>query len=97
MQKKTRVAMIAATAIAALGLAACGGGTAAPGGAAGGGSAAPTTMKLAHNQTEKHTTHVALTAMGQLRLRMGRELTAAGTSSSTRTPPSATRTSTSRR
>ena len=65
MQKKTRVAMIAATAIAALGLAACGGGTAAPGGAAGGGSAATTTMKLAHNQTEKHTTHVALTAMGE--------------------------------
>ena len=65
MLKKTRLALVATTAIAALGLAACGGGgggTAAPGG---GGSTAPTTMKLAHNQTEDHPTNAALTAMGE--------------------------------
>ncbi len=62
MLKKTRLALVATTAIAALGLAACGGGAAAPGAAGGG---APVTMKVAHNQTEKHTTHVALTAMGE--------------------------------
>lgn len=65
MLKKTRLALIATTAIAALGLAACGGGAAAPGGTAGGGNTAPTTMKLAHNQTETHPTNAALTAMGE--------------------------------
>lgn len=68
MRSKTRLAVIAATAVAALGLAACGGGAAAPapgGAAGGGGSTAPTTMKLAHNQTETHPTHIALTAFGE--------------------------------
>lgn len=67
MLKKTRLALVATTAIAALGLAACGGGggTAAPGGQGGGGGAGGgATMKLAHNQTEDHPTNAALTDMG---------------------------------
>ena len=67
MRSKSRIALIAATAVAALGLSACGGGTAAPANTAGtgGGNTAPVTMKLAHNQTETHPTHIALTAFGE--------------------------------
>lgn len=70
MRSKSRIALIAATAVAALGLSACGGGAAAPAGSnagsnAGSSSAAPVTMKLAHNQTEAHPTHIALTEFGE--------------------------------
>lgn len=65
MRSKSRLALIAATAVAALGLTACGGAAAPGGDNPSGGSTAPVTMKLAHNQTETHTTHKVLTAMGE--------------------------------
>ena len=64
MLKKTRLAVIAATAVATLGLAACGGGGGATSGASGG-NTTPTTMKLALNQTETHPSFIALEQFGK--------------------------------
>ncbi|MFF2632459.1 TRAP transporter substrate-binding protein [Microbacterium sp. NPDC058021] len=66
MRKTSRLAFVMTTALAAVTLAACSGGTA--GGAdagSDGGDVAPTTMKLALNQTQTHPSFIALEAFGE--------------------------------
>ncbi|HEX5858815.1 MAG TPA: TRAP transporter substrate-binding protein [Microbacterium sp.] len=66
MRTSTRLAFISTASVAMLALAGCGGGATDAGSSGdGGGDVAPTTMKLALNQTEEHPSFIALEAFGE--------------------------------
>lgn len=66
MRTTTRLAFISTASVAMLALAGCGGGTADPGSTGDAAeNVAPTTMKLALNQTEEHPSFIALEGFGE--------------------------------